>query len=119
VSVDLADAIIGPARGDDHGQAGRPDADRGVGLSDRSPDRSDRMRADARAGLCIPCEPPSPARFAARVDFLKNEVFEICDALARAEVLLARLGLVGEAAYLATVFDVAEGRLADSSPTVS
>jgi hypothetical protein len=54
---------------------------------------------------------PPPARFAARVDFLKNEVFEICGALALAESLLARLGLPGEAAYLATVFDVVEGRL--------
>ena len=119
MSVDLADAIDGPARGDDHGQAGRPDAELGLGLSDRSPDRSDRVRADARAGLCVPGGPPSPARFAARVDFLKHEVFEICDALARAEFLLARLGEVGEAARLATVFEVAEGRLADPSATVS
>jgi len=38
-------------------------------------------------------------------------VFEICGALALAESLLGRLGLGGEAAYLATVFDVVEGRL--------
>jgi hypothetical protein len=55
--------------------------------------------------------PPPPARFATRVDFLKNEVFEVCGALALAESLLARLGLSGEAAYLATVFAVVEGRL--------
>jgi hypothetical protein len=60
---------------------------------------------------------PPPARFAARVAFLKNEVFEICGALALAESLLARLGLPGEAAYLATVFEVVEGRLVEPLPT--
>ena len=64
-----------------------------------------------------PGGPPPPARFAPRVDFLKNEVFEICGALALAESLLERLGLPGEAAYLATVFDVVEGRLVEPGPT--
>ena len=63
--------------------------------------------------------PPSATRFAARVDFLKNEVFEICGALALAESLLTRLGLPGEAAYLATVFDVVEGRLVEPVATAS
>jgi hypothetical protein len=62
--------------------------------------------------------PPTPARFAARVDFLKDEVFEICGALALAESLLARLGLAKEAAYLAGVFDVVEGRLVGPGATV-
>jgi hypothetical protein len=50
---------------------------------------------------------------------LKKEVFEICGALALAESLLARLGLLEEAAYLATVFDVVEGRLVEPGPTAS
>jgi hypothetical protein len=49
---------------------------------------------------------------------LRNEVFEICGALALAESLLARLGLSGEAAYLATVFAVVEGRLVQPAATV-
>jgi hypothetical protein len=63
--------------------------------------------------VCSPDRPapPTPAHFAARVDFLKDEVFEICGALALAESLLVRLGLVGEAAYLAAVFEVVEERL--------
>jgi hypothetical protein len=61
--------------------------------------------------------PPSAARFAARVDFLKDEVFEICGALALAESVLVRLGRPGEAAYLATVFDVVEGRLVEPRAT--
>jgi hypothetical protein len=69
--------------------------------------------------LRSPGGPPTPARFAAQVGFLKNEVFEICGALALAESLLARLGLPGEAAYLATVFDVVEGRLVEPCPTAS
>jgi hypothetical protein len=110
VSVVLADPVVGPARGDDHGQAGRPDHDRHVAPPDRSGDRR-RVRGDADDELRRPGEPPSPARFAARVDFLKDEVFEICGALALAELLLEGLGLSGEAAYLATVFDVVEGPL--------
>jgi hypothetical protein len=122
VSVVLADPIVGPARGDDHGQAGGPDVDRRVAWTDRSGDRRDRLRRDVVAGdglLHSAGGPPTPARFAARVGFLKNEVFEICGALALAESLLARLGLPGEAAYLATVFDVVEGRLVEPGPTAS
>jgi hypothetical protein len=66
-----------------------------------------------------PGGPPPPARFAARVDFLKEEVFEICGALALAESVLSRLGLRGEAAYLASVFDIVEGRLVEPVATVS
>jgi hypothetical protein len=54
---------------------------------------------------------PTPARFAARVDFLKDEVFDICGALALGESLLKRFGMGAEAAHLAAVFDVVEGRL--------
>ncbi|MGP0031315.1 MAG: hypothetical protein ACLPVF_12510 [Acidimicrobiales bacterium] len=43
---------------------------------------------------------------------MKEEVFEICAALALAEALLRPLGHEAEAAHLAAVFDVVEGRLA-------
>jgi hypothetical protein len=49
---------------------------------------------------------------------LKNEVFEICGAFALAESVLSRLGLPGEAAYLASVFDVVERRLLEPATTV-
>jgi hypothetical protein len=42
---------------------------------------------------------------------VKEEVFEVCAALALAESLLRRLGCRGEAAHLGAVFDVVEGRL--------
>ena len=54
--------------------------------------------------------------FTARIDFLKDEVFDICGALALGESLLNRLGLHEEAAFLAAVFDVAEGRLGEPLP---
>jgi hypothetical protein len=47
---------------------------------------------------------------------LKDEVFEICGALALAESLLSQLGRVGDAAYIASVFDVVEGRLVGVRP---
>ena len=53
---------------------------------------------------------------AARVDFLKDEVFAICGALALGESLLQRLGLHDEAAHLGAVFDVVEGRLGEPLP---
>jgi hypothetical protein len=42
---------------------------------------------------------------------LKDEVFDICGALALGESLLKRLGMRAEAAHLAAVFEVVEGRL--------
>lgn len=53
-----------------------------------------------------------PLRFACSVRFEKEEVFEICAALALAEVLLAGLGREAESSRMAVVFDLAEGRLA-------
>jgi hypothetical protein len=47
---------------------------------------------------------------------LKDEVFEICGALALAESILARLGRTAEAAYVAAVFAVVEGRLVEAGP---
>ncbi len=61
--------------------------------------------------------PYVPARFAARVELLKDEAFAICGALALGESLLRRFGLHDHAAHLATVFDVVEGRLVAPPPT--
>ena len=56
------------------------------------------------------------SHFSARVDFLKDEVFAICGALALGESLLLRLGLHNEAAHLGAVFTVVEGRLGEPLP---
>jgi hypothetical protein len=53
-----------------------------------------------------------PTALAERVAYDKEEVFEICESLARAEALLARLGWRSEAARLARSFELAESRLA-------
>jgi hypothetical protein len=58
----------------------------------------------------------SASHFTARIDFLKDEVFDICGALALGESVLNRLGLHEEAAFLAAVFEVAEGRLGEPLP---
>ncbi len=57
-----------------------------------------------------------PPHFSAHVDFLKDEVFEICGALALGEGVLDRLGLHYEASQLAAVFAVVEGRLVERLP---
>jgi hypothetical protein len=54
----------------------------------------------------------APTGFAPRVTFLKDEVFDICAALALAESLLSRLGRSHDAAHIGAVFEVVEGRLA-------
>jgi len=55
---------------------------------------------------------PAPVTFRPSVRYSKDEVVEICGALAMAEVVLARLGRPIEAGRLAAVFDLVEGRLA-------
>jgi hypothetical protein len=55
--------------------------------------------------------PPTAACFASRVEFVKDEVFDICSALALGEAALIGLGLDEEAAQLGAIFDVVEGRL--------
>lgn len=55
---------------------------------------------------------PHPVRFSRTVRYPKEEAFEICAALALAEVVLRGLGRPVEAARLARVFDLAERRLA-------
>lgn len=62
--------------------------------------------------LVPPPVPIEPARLRPWVRYDKEEVFEICGALALAEVLLARLGREVEASRMAVVFDLVEGRLA-------
>jgi hypothetical protein len=50
---------------------------------------------------------------------VKDEVFDICGALALAQSLLTRLGQPDEAAHLAAIFEVVEGRLAEPLPTTT
>jgi hypothetical protein len=57
--------------------------------------------------------------FAPQVNFLKDEVFDICGALALGESLFNRLGLTNEAAYLSSVFGVVEGRLIEPLSSVT
>jgi hypothetical protein len=76
--------------------------------------RADHHGSDRNGGHGSPGI-ATPAHFGAKVELLKDEVFEICGALALAESLLARLGRRRDAAYLAAVFEVVEGRLAESA----
>lgn len=55
---------------------------------------------------------PKPVRLGPWVRYRKDEVFEICGALALAEVVLARLGHEVEAARMASVFELVESGLA-------
>jgi hypothetical protein len=48
---------------------------------------------------------------------LKDEVFDICGALALGESILTCLGMPDEAAHLGAVFDVVEGRLGSTTAT--
>jgi hypothetical protein len=113
VSAALADHIVRPARGDDHGQAHCGAFEPPVAPSVQRGDRGDgRGRLVGGGGRwASSSSSPTPACFAARIDFLKDEVFDICGALALAESLLKRLGMDCEAAHLAAVFDVVEARL--------
>lgn len=55
---------------------------------------------------------PSPARFASVLVLSKREAFELCEACAEAERALLRAGKASEAARMAALFELAEGRLA-------
>lgn len=103
MNVALADHIVRPARGGDHGQASG--ADPAASPLDRP------LAGDGAGGNQPGPAHPTPARFVASIDFLKDEVFEICGALALCEALLIRAGLVAEARRVAAVFDVVESRL--------
>ncbi len=54
---------------------------------------------------------PEPLRVPARAWYAKDDVFGLCDTLARAERALRRAGEVDEAAQLAAAFDVLESGL--------
>jgi hypothetical protein len=110
VNASLADHNVRPARGADHGQASCCDFDCPGSSSAQRGDRRGRL-VDAGRRLSSASPPSTPARFAARVHFLKDEVFDICGALALGESRLKHLGMLNEAAYLAAVFDFVEGRL--------
>ncbi len=112
MSADLVAPFIQPVRGDDHGQAvgsrrAHPLAE-SLGHGDsqgRDFDHGGRFVDPARGARATP--------FAPHVTFLKDEVFDICGALALGESVFTRLGLSDEATYLATVFDLVERRLVD------
>jgi hypothetical protein len=116
MSAVLADHIIWPARGNDHGQDPHRDLDRRVASRDQAGSHRDGT-VDAADQLRDDGAPPPPARFASRVEFLKDEVFEICGALALGESILTCLGMPEEAAHLGIVFEVVEGRLASTTAT--
>ena len=56
--------------------------------------------------------PGQPVAFGPWVSYPKEEVFEICGALALAEAVLVRAGSSVEAARMAVVFRMVEDRLA-------
>lgn len=55
---------------------------------------------------------PAPLHLPAGAFYVKDDVFGICDALARAEAALTRLGARDEAARVAQVFELVEAGLA-------
>jgi hypothetical protein len=71
-----------------------------------SPGRGSSRRA---ARLRVPA---APLAFPARVFYSKDEVFSLCDALARAEAVMIRAGQPEEAARVAAAFELLEGGLA-------
>ncbi len=57
---------------------------------------------------------PDSSAGAPHIDFLRDEVVEVCGALALGGSLLRRLGLVAEAARLEGLFGAVEARLAEA-----
>ena len=57
--------------------------------------------------------PPGSNAGAPLIDFLRDEVVEVCGALALGGSLLRRLGLVSEAVRLERLFAAVEARLAE------
>ena len=55
--------------------------------------------------------PPTPLRIPARASYSKDDVFCLCDALARAEQVLIRAGEAEEATRVAVAFDLLEAGL--------
>ncbi|HUC35970.1 MAG TPA: hypothetical protein VMR97_02480 [Acidimicrobiales bacterium] len=69
--------------------------------------RPDREELDT-----LESEEEQPVRFASVLVFNKREAFDLCEACAEAERALLRSGRVSEAARMAALFELAEGRLA-------
>jgi hypothetical protein len=63
--------------------------------------------------------PPFPGPLAARIDFMRVEVADICGALALGGSLLRRLGLGAEAARLEALFVAVQERLAEPPPAAA
>ena len=61
--------------------------------------------------------PVSASWFSSAVVLTKREAFELCEALAESERLLLRIGRAPEAARLATLFELVEGRLVGHGTT--
>jgi hypothetical protein len=114
VSADLVAHLDQPARGDDHGQADGAQRAHPLAESIWPGDSEGRGRNDGRR-LVASSRRARATPFSPQVNFLKDEVFDICGALALGESLCNRLGLSNEAAYLSTVFGVVEGRLIEPS----
>jgi hypothetical protein len=112
VSADLVAHFVQPACGDDHGQADDSLLVHPLAESIRHRDPRGRSLDGRRRVVGPPCDARA-THFAPQVHFLKDEVFDICGALALGESLFNRLGRPNEAAYLATIFDVVEGRLVE------
>jgi hypothetical protein len=77
--------------------------------ADRGHDDGDHLDGGVEA-------PASPIPFGAPFDFLRDEVVEICGALALGGSLLRRLGLSLEAARLEALFAAVQRRLAEPPP---
>jgi hypothetical protein len=61
-------------------------------------------------------ERSATARFASAIVFTKREAFALCEVIAEAERLLLREGMAAEAARLASLFELVEGRLVNDGP---
>ncbi len=108
MSVALVDRHRGVAGG--RGHPGGPD-----GTRRRAPgDRCDRGDVGAGSGVRGDAPVPLPGSSGPPIDFLRDEVVEICGALALGGSLLRRLGLGAEAARLETLFGAVEARLAEA-----
>jgi hypothetical protein len=66
--------------------------------------------------VCTPPVETYPGALAAPIDFMRDEVIEICGALALAGSLLRRLGLGAEAARLESLFGAVQRRLSEQGP---
>lgn len=82
----------------------------GRGPQCSAPDARARGGDGGRIAARLP-EAPAPLRFRSRASYAKDDIFGLCDALARAERALIRAGEPAEAARLSGAFDLLEGGL--------